>query len=191
MKKYILILLPLLLLFASCKKEKETPPISSTVASGSNAMILDEFEGLPIIIVGNQKNQFITGFERTLEDGTLLDFTLLQQSLPLILEDTEGNKWDIFGRAKEGPRTGESLKSVNGYIGFWFAWGSMYPGVTLYDGPEYSGDYVPEENGQNWTIPTNNVFAVLSQDAIPAVDAPVFEEYDNRIFIETGEYFLF
>lgn len=190
MKKVSLFLFTILLAFASCKKEKETIPTPAVEASGSNAMILDDFEGVPTVLVGNQKFNFITGFERTLEDGTILDFTLMQQSLPLILEDNEGNKWNIYGQAIEGPRTGESLKSVNGYIGFWFAWASMYPGTTIYDGAEYPDDYVEEDNAPNWTIPISNVLTVLSQDAIPAVDEPVFEIYDNRVFIETGEYFL-
>ncbi len=190
MKNILTILFLTAFLFSACKKEKDTTPVTSPVLPVTNTMILDEFEGLPIVLVGNQNSNFITGFQRTLEDGTLLDFTVLQSSLPLILEDNEGNKWDFFGRALEGPRVGESLQSINGYIGFWFSWGSMYPGVTIYDGPDYSGDYIGQDNAPNWTIPTDNVIAVLSQDAIPAIDNPVFEIYDNRVFIETGEYFL-
>lgn len=189
-KLILFLLLSQLCLFSSCKSDEEPIPITPNTTSGANTLLFDEFEGTSIVIVGNKQFQFIVAFERTLTDGTIPNFEVKQRSHPVILTDEEGNEWDIFGRALSGPRTGEQLVKVNGYMGFWFAFGSMYPGVELYDGPAFEDDYMTGSNASDWTISTTNVISVLGQDAIPAIDNPMFELYDDRKFIETGEYLL-
>lgn len=179
-----------LLSFNSCKQDDDSVVITPNTSSGSTSVIYDNFENTPLAIVGNPKYNFIVAFERTMADGTILEFEVKQGALPKILTDNEGNTWDIFGRAIEGPRTGSELTKSNAYFGFWFAWSTMYPGVEIYNGEAFSGNYTPEQNANDWTIPTANVISVLSQDAIPAIDQPQFELYDNREFIETGSYFL-
>jgi len=48
------------------------------------------------------------------------------------LIDNEGTKWDIFGKAVDGPRTGIELKPTLSYISYWFAWGAFYPGAEIH-----------------------------------------------------------
>jgi hypothetical protein len=60
-----------------------------------------------------------------------LDFTFTQDELPLVMVDNEGNKWDIFGEAIEGPRAGESLHHMKSFIAYWFAWAAFYPNSLI------------------------------------------------------------
>lgn len=184
----ISLLFSILFLF-SC--EKETPTIvPSDTSEGSITVLIEEFEEEPIVIIGSEKSNFIVAFKRTTADGTLLNFEVEQRKLPIILGDNEGNLWNVEGKAVEGPRMGEQLIPVNSYIGFWFAWATMYPGLDIYSGAEHTGNISNNPPTEDWSIPTENVFTVLSQDAIPAVDAPQFETYLERNFIEAGTYFI-
>jgi hypothetical protein len=101
------------------------------------SLIESEFLGIPIIVVGSIDRNFIVSFERKLEDGTLLTYKIADEqnqpvASPVILEDNEGNKWNIFGEAVSGPRKGQKLKSTTSYMGYWFAWGAFYPTVGIY-----------------------------------------------------------
>ncbi len=178
-----------ILFFTSCKKETPTI-IPSDSSEGSITVLSDEFEGEAIVVVGSEKSNFMIAFNRKTADGTLLDFQVVQRNFPAVMKDNEGNNWNIEGRAIEGPREGEQLVSVNSYIGFWFAWATMFPGLNIHSGEEHSGNISANSPAVGWTIPTENVFTVLGQDAIPAVDAPQFETYLERDFIEAGAYFI-
>lgn len=186
-KKYLILfaLIGLSLTFFSC--EKETPVITPTVTTdGSSKVVQDEFEGIPIVVIGNSKNQFMIAYERTLIDGIVMDFTVEQRALPVVMKDAEGNKWDLEGNAVEGPRTGQKLRPLNSYIGFWFAWGTMFPGIKMYDGTPYTGNFVQEPASQGWTLPKDRVLTVLGQDGIPAIDNPKFETFNLRASIDDG-----
>ncbi len=81
------------------------------------SLIKDFFDGKSLLIVGSQKNQFITGFIH--ESG--IDYTALQDQFPLVFEDSRGNKYDVLGRALEGPDQGKKLKQADAMMGYWFA----------------------------------------------------------------------
>lgn len=98
--------------------------------SGNN-LVQDEFQQEKLVVVSNYEANFIVAFKRTLEDGTELSFSPINNSLPLVIADNEGSKWDITGRAISGPRTGEQLESVTQMMGYWFAFAAFYPNVEL------------------------------------------------------------
>jgi hypothetical protein len=52
----------------------------------------------------------------------------------VILEDNEGNKWNIFEEAVAGPRVGQKLTATTSFMGYWFAWGAFYPGIEICNG---------------------------------------------------------
>ena len=81
------------------------------------SIIEDFFDGKPLIIIGSQKNQFITGFIK--EPG--IDYIALQAQFPLIFEDSKGNKYDVLGRVLEGPAIGKKLEQPDAMMGYWFA----------------------------------------------------------------------
>jgi hypothetical protein len=85
-----------------------------------------------IIISGSKQNNFIVSFYTTLDDGTKLEFEPVHGSLPVIMSDNEGNRWDIFGYAVSGPRVGSQLQPTRSLMSYWFAWAAFYPLTRLY-----------------------------------------------------------
>jgi hypothetical protein len=97
------------------------------------ALSVDEtFNGTDIVVVGNAALNFAVSFERTLSDGAVLSFSAVQDALPAVLEDNEGNRWDIFGRAVSGPRGGSQLTPTVSYNAYWFAWVAFFPGAEIH-----------------------------------------------------------
>ncbi len=78
------------------------------------------------IVAGSSDLDFVIGFEKQLPDGTTLNFEPVQNSLPVILKDQEGNRWNAMGRAVEGPRQGEQLTPTRSYYGYEFAFGEFF-----------------------------------------------------------------
>lgn len=85
------------------------------------------------VIIGSKPDNFIVSFSNKLQDGTILNFELIENSLPIIMTDNEGNKWDIFGYAVEGNRKGERLLPTKSFIAYWFAWATFYPQISIID----------------------------------------------------------
>jgi len=94
--------------------------------------INDQFENQSIVAVGNSDLKFAAIYDRRLSDGTILTFSPIQDDLPNIMTDTEGNIWDVFGLAVSGPRTGEQLGSTNSFKAMWFAWAAFYEGSEIH-----------------------------------------------------------
>ncbi len=96
----------------------------------------DNFKSIPLVIAGSKAHNFIVAFERKTELSGLLNFTptdITQDPLPTIMQDNEGNKWNIFGEAVSGPRQGQKLIQVSSFIGYWFSWGAFYPDAEIYE----------------------------------------------------------
>ncbi len=85
------------------------------------------------VITGSTDKNFAVAFQRVLPDGKVLELTAVQGSLPVIMTDQEGNKWDLFGFAVGGPRKGKHLTPVLSYTGYWFAWADFFPGLSIYE----------------------------------------------------------
>jgi len=89
------------------------------------------FGGTEFIVAGSSDKNFAVAYQRKLIDGTILEFASVQNELPVVMIDGEGNKWDIFGDAVEGPRAGESLLQAKAFISYWFAWAAFYPNALI------------------------------------------------------------
>ena len=98
----------------------------------STVAINDQFEGTPIVVVGNTSRNFAAIYGRELSDGTILDLTGIDGQLPAVMQDSEGNVWDVFGHAISGPRTGEELEITQSYISMWFAWAAFFPSTDIH-----------------------------------------------------------
>ena len=100
---------------------------------GTATMAINEqFGSTQIVVVGNSGANFGAIYDRTLSDGTILNFTAIGGQLPNVLQDDEGNVWDIFGKAVSGPRAGEQLGPTDSYIGMWFAWAAFFPSIEIH-----------------------------------------------------------
>ncbi len=112
-------------------------------SSEAKVFTLDGFEGglsikqrnwfgRQLLVVGSKSMNLIVSFFNELEGGEELEFTpSTESSFPVILTDSEGNEWDLFGQAVAGPRTGQSLTATRSCMGFFFAFGTFYPGVEI------------------------------------------------------------
>jgi hypothetical protein len=79
-------------------------------------------QGEEIVIAGSSKMELVVSFYRQLPDGTMLQFTSTGQPFPAIMEDQEGNVWNLFGTAIQGPREGSHLERPPSYNVYWYAW---------------------------------------------------------------------
>ncbi len=103
-------------------------------SSGGRELILDQFNGEEIIVVADKSKGFIVSFlNRTIESHELAFSLTDNEDSNIILEDQLGNKWDLFGKAVEGPNAGLELEVPYSYMGFWFAWATFYPDIALYE----------------------------------------------------------
>lgn len=99
-------------------------------------VIQDDFQGEQLVVAGSKDRDILVVYSSVLADGTELSFSKVDLSvnaLPVIMQDNEGNLWDIFGTAVSGPRTGTRLEEQRAYIGFWFSWGTFYPGLEIFE----------------------------------------------------------
>ncbi|MGQ9643623.1 MAG: DUF3179 domain-containing (seleno)protein, partial [Ignavibacterium sp.] len=81
----------------------------------------------------SKSRNIITAYENVLEDGSLVTLTSVQNQLPIIMIDTDGNKYNLFGEVTEGPKQGGKLKSVTSMVAYWFAWAAFYPNSTIWN----------------------------------------------------------
>jgi hypothetical protein len=96
------------------------------------AAINDQVGDLSIVAVGNSTRNFAAIYDRVLSDGTILTFSPIQDDLPNIMNDDEGNVWDIFGSAVSGPRAGQQLDMTNSFTSLWFAWAAFFPDTEIH-----------------------------------------------------------
>ena len=95
-------------------------------------VINDRVGGMDVVTAGSSDLNFGVVYNRELEDCTVLEFEALQDSLPAVMRDNEGNEWDAFGEAVSGPRSGQKLQKTNSYIAYWFAWTAFFPGSEIH-----------------------------------------------------------
>lgn len=86
-------------------------------------IIRDSFESDEYLIVGNE--EFIVSFLLNNETSGLT-FEYAYDNSEILFTDKEGNSWDIFGRAINGPKEGESLASSESFMAFWFSIPAFY-----------------------------------------------------------------
>jgi hypothetical protein len=110
--------------------DKETKVYPLFVFGNSVSVFNDVVNGKPIIVAGSTDLNFAVSFERDL-DGATLRFFPVQDELPVILMDTQGTKWDIFGNAVSGPGKGMKLTPAKSFISYWFAWAAFYSGAEI------------------------------------------------------------
>lgn len=91
-------------------------------------IIQESFNGQELVIAGSSELNITVSFYN--EFG--FSFQPVQDELPVIMQDDEGNKWNVFGEAVSGPREGTKLTPTTSYNGYWFAFADFYPGSCIY-----------------------------------------------------------
>ena len=166
-------------------------PDASQPLTADVVVFYDKLEGVEIVLAGNAKDLYIVSFLRML-DGTLLEFTSTNDELPIIMNDNEGNKWDVFGFAMEGPRKGQRLELTQSLMGYWFSFATFYPGIQIYPNSGkgiYDGEIIIGTN--NWLVPHNEVRSGgPGKDGIPAISTPEFGSVAQSIFMEKSDFIV-
>ena len=102
-------------------------PYHSTKPGYLSVLHLTPIEGKGLI---TEENLLIVyhkqhGFSNAFLPIAGLTFHYLDE-FPLIMTDNEGNTWDVFGYATEGPRKGEQLEGSVSFLALWWAWKGIY-----------------------------------------------------------------
>lgn len=90
-------------------------------------LVSDAVNGKSILVAGSADADFIVAFEIA-NPG---DYIPLQNHLPAIIADKNGNEYDLFGNCMQGDKTGTHLQPVNGFIAYWFSWIAFYPDLRV------------------------------------------------------------
>ncbi|MEO0341408.1 MAG: DUF3179 domain-containing (seleno)protein, partial [Bacteroidota bacterium] len=199
-----LLCLSMLFLFLTCEDDIATVtsssasfnPTESSNTSGNLHLVQDEFNGLDLVIVGqvslqqeigngalslNPENDlswdFAVAFEREV-DGVLLEFETIDGRLPIIIKDSEGNEWDLFGKAVSGPRQGQQLQIVNAAFAYWFTYGTLYPGTEIFNNQNtrLKNKAAPSED---WDVSTQTIIDAAGFDGIPSLENPKMVDADD------------
>lgn len=96
--------------------------------SSNNNIIIDEFFEKNYIVAGN--SNFIVSFEITNEQAGL-SWQYIFDGSEALLKDSQGNTWNIFGKAISGPHSGQSLKASSSFMSYWFPLPSFYRGSVV------------------------------------------------------------
>ncbi|MFT7421794.1 MAG: hypothetical protein ACI9QN_002725, partial [Arcticibacterium sp.] len=101
----------------------------STFSEDLSGFLVREIGGEKMFIFGSEKENYMFAYFAKTEMGDVIELAELLMGLEEggLFLDTEGNKWDIMGRAYKGDRTGQQLKVPVNYIGYAFAWAAFYP----------------------------------------------------------------
>ena len=95
-------------------------------------VINDTVGDMQVTVAGSRSLNFGVVFDRELEDCTVLTFQAVQNRLPVVMRDNEGNEWDVFGIAVSGARTGQQLQKTNSYIAYWFSWTAFFQDAEIH-----------------------------------------------------------
>ncbi len=94
-------------------------------------LIADNVGGKNLVVVNSKDRNIITTYQSELEDGSQVVLSAVQNELPTVMIDPDGNKFDLFGEIVEGPKAGIKLKPVTSMICYWFAWAAFYPNTSI------------------------------------------------------------
>ena len=84
------------------------------------------FDGEDIVVVGSSGDNFAAAFFPVV-NGQPVQLSAVSGHYPVVMEDTDSNKWDIFGYAVSGPLKGNKLEKPEiSYTAFWFAWSAFH-----------------------------------------------------------------
>jgi len=178
-----ILIFALLIVVVSCStneienfpKDDETAVLEFTGITDKVVVLNDTFGETEIVVAGNAIDLFIVSFKRKLNQD-VLQFRQTDSSLPIIMEDNEGNEWDIFGKCVSGARKDQQLESIHSVMGYWFSIGTFFPGAEIYlnnDKSDFLGEVI--RGTGDWLIPHKEIFSGgVGKDGIPAISNPQF-----------------
>ena len=98
----------------------------------SLSVVKDNFQGLDVVVAGSQSRNFMVCYERRSGNNAVHGLAPDSEASNIIMADSTGTRWDIFGTAVDGPLKGQKLNLTYSMMGYWFAFGAMYPDALIY-----------------------------------------------------------
>ena len=109
--------------------ESDTKKVYSIELFENGSVIEDQIDGNNIIVIGSKENNFIVAFK----NKGLTNLMYLSDQLPVIAEDSEGNRITLSGEVVSGPLMGSKLEPQNAFMGYFFAFGTFYKDIEIYE----------------------------------------------------------
>ena len=107
---------------AGTNKEKEVYFYRYKMFEGGTKILTNRISNKDIIVIGNRDMHFISSY--IIDENET--YKAVQNQFPIVMEDSAKNKWDVFGVAVEGPKKGQQLVSLTGFVASWWAWQNFY-----------------------------------------------------------------
>lgn len=97
-------------------------------------VIHDHFVNRDHVVIGSQPDNFLVAYQRATMDEQVknIRFQPVQNAHPVVMADSSGSQWNIFGEAVSGPLKGKKLKRTHSFIGFWFIWSAFFQEAVIY-----------------------------------------------------------
>ena len=81
--------------------------------------------------MGSKSLQFIVAFKDNSGDPNI-QYSPVQNALPVVFEDSHGNRYDITGLIVSGPSVGKRLPAPISYSAHSFAWTLFFNDIELF-----------------------------------------------------------
>ncbi len=90
----------------------------------------------PVLVMYDALSQTGIAFSRTLNSQTL-DFDVANPpgGAITVVDRQTGSRWNVFGKAIDGPLSGESLPFAPSLISEWYGWSAYHPQTALFSQP--------------------------------------------------------
>ena len=160
----------------SCDRQEDiisTP--TSTNDYRSFTIIEDELDGKPIVIIGSKQRNLVVAFAKNI-NGKEISLSPIEGQFPILMEDENGNEFDIFGKVLSGPDNDAQLEYINSTMGYYFVFAAMFPGIEIY-GEEKLEIITSLDTSETWSIPSAYVFQGSGFNTILSIDDPNFIDY--------------
>lgn len=179
----------LLISIVGCHRENA----SDTLAPSSDARVVQVVEtrlsNESVLVAGSNDDHLTVAFSPFVPGiQNARVFQGSRRALPALVEDDEGNTWDVFGTCIDGPHVGAQLKMFRSGVAYWYAWNTLFRLVGRVQDLDTREAYVPKAS-EDWLVSTDYVFRGSAHDGIPALRLPSITNFRERDVIN-GLYHL-
>lgn len=112
-------------------KEGEVLLFSFNLFNESTQVLQARFNGQNVVVAGDAELNYFAAFVY-IKDSPDENIFAIEGELPIIMADSKGNRYDLFGNVLEGPEKGKRLSSPLAYSANSFAWKDIYNTIRIY-----------------------------------------------------------